>query len=157
MLTPDLAQYDPRNIKRTDTFSSARSHAGPSRQPKLVMGAAASTQSQTFGQRLNGATSRSAARGKAAVDSSVLSTRRNADGGMEMSFIPSGKARRDDAEEQDEYSGGTKRAERNKKIERFGAGMEKGQMDEEETSGRGGRTQRRHVGRSASKNAFRRR
>jgi ribosome biogenesis protein ENP2 len=75
---------------------------------------------------------------------------------MEMSFIPSGKARRDDAEEQDEYSGGTKRAERNKKIERFGAGMEKGQMDEE-TSGRGGRTQRRHVGRSASKNAFRRR
>ena len=157
-LTADLSQYDPRNIKRADTFSSARSHAGPSRQPKLVMGAAASAQSQTFGQRLNGATSKSsAARGKSAVDASVLSTRRNADGGMEMSFIPSGKARRDDADEQDEYSGGTKRAERSKKIERFGAGMEKGQMDEEETSGRGGRSQRRHVGRSASKNAFRKR
>lgn len=113
-----------------------------------------SAQSQTFGQRLSANTSRANGKAKAAIDSSVLSTRRSADGGMEMSFIPSSKPRRGEQEEQDEYSGGTKRV--NRKIEKFGAGMERGQEDEPD-GGRGGRTKRRDVGRSASKNAFRRR
>lgn len=72
-----------------------------------------------------------------------------------MSFIPQTKSR-GDRDERDEHSGGTRRKDR--KIERFGAGMEKGQEEEEVVGdGRGGRSRRREVGRSASKNAFRRR
>lgn len=72
-----------------------------------------------------------------------------------MSFIPTSKPRgARDVDEQDEYSGGSKKASR--KIEKFGAGMERGQEDEPD-AGRGGRTHRRNVGRSASKNAFRKR
>jgi ribosome biogenesis protein ENP2 len=79
---------------------------------------------------------------------------------MEMSFIPQSKGRHregdGDDEERDEYSGGTRKKDR--KVERFGAGMERGQEEVEvEESMRKGRTTRRHVGRSASKNAFRRR
>ena len=71
---------------------------------------------------------------------------------MEMSYIPTRKPERED---RDEYSGGTARRERGKR-EKFGAGLEKGEM-REEVGGRGGRTERRHVGRSASKKVFRRR
>jgi hypothetical protein len=86
-LIKDLRQFDPRNIKRTDNFSSAR--AGPSRQPRLVMGnGGRSNESQTFGQRLSSASSRQSGKAKAVHDESVLSTRRHADGGMEMSPYP---------------------------------------------------------------------
>lgn len=82
---------------------------------------------------------------------------------MEMSFIPKTSARAGE-DEQDEYSGGTSRKERqaDKKVERFGAGMEKGSAGDDEQGqlegeGRDGRTRRRLGGRSGSKNAFRRR
>ena len=153
MLTPDLQQYDPRNVKRNETFSSAR--AGPSRQPKLVVGGGGrDVKTQTFGQRLN-TSSRQSSKSHNEADANVLSTRRSADGGMEMSFIPVSKPRgARDGDEQDEYSGGTTKASR--KIEKFGAGMERGQEDDPD-AGRGGRTHRRNAGRSASKNAFRKR
>lgn len=96
--------------------------------------------------------------------------RRHVDGGMEMSFVPQTNG---DDDEKDEYSGGTARNERKsggreereprgKKIERFGAGLEKGgEMDDvggEDlgTMQREGRQKRRDPGRSGSKNAFRR-
>lgn len=85
-----------------------------------------------------------------------------------MSFTPQTSAGAD--EERDEYSGGTARSQRVgaeervprvKKVERFGAGLEKGGADEggEDlgTMQREGRSKRRDPGRSGSKNAFRRR
>jgi ribosome biogenesis protein ENP2 len=83
-------------------------------------------------------------------DSNVVSMRRGLDGGMEMSFIPNKKA---DKDERDEYSGGTTRKDR---VERFGAGLEKGDPNEGRQDRRGGRTERRRPGRSASRNTFRR-
>lgn len=67
-----------------------------------------------------------------------------------MSFIPSGSGSKE--------GGGERKAK--SKIEKFGAGLEKGREEDEEGVGerqRGGRTKRREVGRSASKNTFRRR
>jgi ribosome biogenesis protein ENP2 len=86
---------------------------------------------------------------------------------MEMSFVPQTTGGDD---EQDEYSGGTARKERGgageereprgKKVERFGAGLEKGGEEQggEDlgTMQREGRSKRRDPGRSGSKNAFRR-
>lgn len=92
----------------------------------------------------------------------MLATRKHLDGGMEMSFIPKTTSR-GDSEERDEYSGGTSKKERaaERKVERFGAGMEKGSARDEdeglEGEGRDGRTRRRMGGRSGSKNAFRKR
>ncbi|WVR05415.1 hypothetical protein IAU60_002430 [Kwoniella sp. DSM 27419] len=160
----NLRQYDPRKLKPGDRVPRPlpRSH------PQLVVGSSIGSTSQpTFGQRLH-ASSSSSKSGKSSTgavhDPSVLAMRRSTDGGMEMSFIPKTKSRSNGAtgagsgseDEQDEYSGGTKRKDRK---ERFGAGMEKGgnEDEEDELAGRGGRTQRRHTGRSASKNAFRRR
>jgi ribosome biogenesis protein ENP2 len=91
----------------------------------------------------------------------VLAMRRATDGGMEMSYIPQSRGRGDDAltgDVEDEYSGGSFRHK--DKVERFGAGLEKGGADDGdddvEGDARTGRTKRRHIARSASKNAFRR-
>ncbi|WVQ78443.1 hypothetical protein IAT38_000529 [Cryptococcus sp. DSM 104549] len=148
----NLLQYDPRQLKPSERRFL------PREKPTLVVGGTQPTSQPTFGQRLHSQSSSSKSK-PAAEDSSILATRRSADGGMEMSFIPSSKPRRKGAgsgseDEADEYSGGTRRKDR---VERFGAGMEKGKAEEDELEGRGGRTQRRHPGRSASKNAFRRR
>ncbi|KIJ61427.1 hypothetical protein HYDPIDRAFT_96475 [Hydnomerulius pinastri MD-312] len=76
----------------------------------------------------------------------------SADGGMEMSFIPSGM------EDVDESALARKKKDVRKGVEVFGAGMErgaeepKGNMSE---SDRRGRTQRRKGMRSGSKNVFR--
>ncbi|KAJ1301998.1 hypothetical protein OPQ81_000833 [Rhizoctonia solani] len=72
------------------------------------------------------------------------------DGGFEMSFIPSGKS--------DEPKRKTGKPTGGKKVERFGAGMERGGWREEDPaeSERNGRTRRRTGVRSGSKNAFRR-
>jgi len=88
--------------------------------------------------------------------------RRAADGGMEMSYIPKAAERGEDRLTgegvEDEYSGGSYRHKKDK-VERFGAGLEKGgeEPDELEGESRAGRTKRRHIARSASKNAFRNR
>ena len=163
----DLLQYDPRRVKPTAGFNS---HAGSSRQqPRLVVGNnnARSSLSETFGQRLQSRSSNDKGKSRgahAAATDNVLSMRRSTDGGMEMSFIPSGKSKSGNREE-DEYSGGTRRVggiggggKGGGKVERFGAGMEKGEVEREmKGDDRGGRSQRRHIGRSASKNAFRKR
>ena len=87
----------------------------------------------------------------------VLAMKRSTDGGMEMSFVPQGRSRSGPGEwgSDDGLAPRGGRPERSK-VERFGAGMEKDQ-EEEKGRDRGGRTKRRDVGRSASKNTFRRR
>lgn len=78
--------------------------------------------------------------------------RLSADGGMEMSFIPSGEA------DEEEQRSARKKKDVRKGVEVFGAGMErgveeqKGDMSENERSGR---KQRRKGMRSGSKNVFR--
>lgn len=85
-----------------------------------------------------------------------------------MSFIPSGSskqpgsARDEDTLDDFEDGGAAVREARkkDKKVERFGHGMQKGlEEDDGEVEGesRSGRTKRRHPGRSASKNVFRKR
>lgn len=123
---------------------------------------------KSFGQRLrtagDGATRQS---GKGKRDDSIVTMRRLEDGGMEMSFIPSANAGHgDDNIEGTDFiadgagkkgKGDVKKGER--KVERFGAGLEKGGLaagDRELTEAeRSGRQKRRHPGRSASKNVFR--
>jgi ribosome biogenesis protein ENP2 len=173
----DLRQYDPRKVRPGQT-----KRAFPAYRPQMVVGSSGgyddprSASSSSFGQRLRTSTAGgSSGAGGSKGDprlQNVLAMRRAPDGGMEMSFIPKSSAsssnRRGgggDEDEQDEYSGGTRRKDREppSKVERFGAGLQKGlERDEEEGAldgeGRSGRTGRRRVGegRSASKNAFRR-
>ncbi|KAK8869522.1 hypothetical protein IAR55_000088 [Kwoniella newhampshirensis] len=161
----NLLQYDPRKL------TPAQRRAQPRAAPRLVVGGGGDsreTAQPTFGQRLHSSRPSSATNGKSRVnalenDPSVLAMRRSTDGGMEMSFIPTSSSSKrrsnggEDEDEQDEYSGGTRRKER--KVETFGVGMEKGGAEEDDgdLDGRGGRTKRRDPGRSASKNAFRKR
>lgn len=107
----------------------------------------------TFGQRRSvaeGLNSQNAAgKGKMRED-------RSADGGMEVTFVPSGAA--DDAEPA-ERGGRGKNPARRKGVELFGAGLEKGGREAEVVLSEGerkGRTQRRRGMRSGSKNTFRR-
>lgn len=151
---PDLLQYDPRQL------APSQRRPMPRGKPTLVVGGSQPTSLPTFGQRLHSQPKSASSKISAEQDPSILATRRAADGGMEMSFIPSSKPRSggrgggsDGEDDQDEYSGGTRRRDR---VERFGAGMEKGHLEDDELEGRGGRMQRRRPGRSASKNAFRR-
>ncbi|ORY30010.1 WD40-repeat-containing domain protein [Naematelia encephala] len=150
----DLRQYDPRNVK-PGTEHPYLPASGPSR-PRLVYADNRPQRGDTFGQRLAQRSSTNGnGKGKSASSTNgmdgVLAVRRGADGGMEMSFVPQkGGANGND---------GVQREKRDK-TERFGAGMEKGGREDEgddDGDGRGGRTKRRFVGRSASKNAFRRR
>ncbi len=75
------------------------------------------------------------------------------EGGLEMSWVPSSSAQEDSS-----FSGKSKRPERRKGVETFGAGMERGGENPVELSenDRKGRTQRRQGTRSGSKNVFRR-
>ncbi|CAK9783903.1 WD40 repeat-like protein [Cutaneotrichosporon oleaginosum] len=129
----------PKRASRAFPLASGARHS-------LVVGGEVA-RPQTFGQRL------AASKPKAAEEKpdGVLAMRRAADGGMEMSFIPKAGGRKDDSD--DEYGGGTYK--RRSKVEKFGAGLEKG-VDDEENAEQGRKT-RRHPGRSASKNTFRRR
>ena len=83
---------------------------------------------------------------------SPLTVQFSADGGMEMSFIPSG------AGDDEPRLAGVRKKDVRKGVEVFGAGMErgveepKGEMSESERSGR---KQRRKGMRSGSKNVFR--
>ncbi len=125
----------------------------------------------TFGQRLKRDASQSQRQSQQRkTDDEPLTMRRTADGGMEMSFIPKASSGRgaDDMLSAD-YQPGMDKAKlaaadgkRDKKVQRFGAGLEKGGYTgrangEREVSEaeRKGRSDRRHPGRSASKNVFR--
>lgn len=169
----DLQQYDPRKVAPGQS-----KRAFPAYRPQMVVGGSgayddprSASSSSSFGQRLRNSAPKSRGDKSDPRMDNVLAMRRSADGGMEMSFIPSGsggKAGRRGEEmedEQDEYSGGSRRKDRaagGGKVERFGASLQKGlERDEEDGAldgeGRSGRARRRHVdaGRSASKNAFR--
>ena len=163
----DLRQYDPRNFAPSERPSQgnslARIGSKQRERPKLVSGAADDDRprpSSTFGQRLSSSQRASSSKGKDAKPEGVLSMRKQADGGMEMSFIPSGPA--GDHEDGRDFDGDESqvREPRRRKPETFGAGLEKG-GDEPENDVEGeakmGRTKRRHPGRSASKNVFRQR
>ncbi|KAJ7599232.1 NUC153 and WD40 repeat-containing nucleolar rRNA processing-related protein [Mycena floridula] len=79
--------------------------------------------------------------------------RQEADGGMEMSWVPSSNA------SEEERQTGRLKKDRRKGVEEFGAGLEKGGEDRNQViheNDRKGRTQRRHGVRSGSKNVFRR-
>lgn len=151
-------------------MTSNQDKAGPSRHPQLVsVKHPRMSHGDSFGQRLHQSRDKQIAKSKSKDhslenDPSVLAMKRSADGGMEMSFIPTkSKGRKgDDWDDQDEYSGGSRRQDRggkaNGKIEKFGAGLEKGEMEKDvKEQDRSGRDRRRQVGRSASKNAFRKR
>lgn len=110
----------------------------------------------SFGQRRSNGTQ---SKGKARA--SQQDAWHAADGGLEMSFIPSSNG--DAIDDDDDDTIGEKRSTRPEKrkrgVETFGAGMEKGgddyggrALDESE---RRGRTQRRKGMRSGSKNTFR--
>ena len=162
----DLMQYDPRKYTTEQKRRMAQDRPQPERRhrPQMVVGGSNASDSRgagSFGDRLASLARPGSSGRDRAKDESILAMRRGLDGGMEMSFIPSSKATADD-DEKDEYTGGTRRQDRagpGGKVERFGAGMEKGGGEQEEgfEGGRNGRTKRRFVGRSASKNAFRRR
>ena len=97
----------------------------------------------TFGQRLAPKASKSNSR--SAGD----------DEAMEFTWVPATSSKDDD----DERPRRQKQDKKEKGIERFGAGLEKGYVEPSQDiseSERSGRTHRRHGVRSGSKNAFRR-
>lgn len=163
---------DDEDLSRYTPSSSAR--AGPSRQPRLVVPSKSISQADSFGARLSSARPSAQSKSKSAsagvggglgADDGVLAMRRGADGGMEMSFIPKGtKDRRPGSgaggagsDEDEDGGGGARGGKRGPKVEKFGAGMEKGGEAQKAEWERGGRKERRHPGRSASKNVFRKR
>ena len=112
----------------------------------------------TFGQRRSVISSKG--KGKM-LDDEERSIKINADGGVEMTFVPT---RSGDEEEGGGRAGGGRSGKnaiqrRRKGVETFGAGLEKGGEEPEalmREAEKRGRTQRRKVMRSASKNTFRR-
>lgn len=118
-----------------------RAQAGPRGMDKYA----------TFGQRRTTKTGSSDKSAVAASDNVKFS----ADGGVEMTFVPSMSA---DAEG-GERAGSKGKQARRKGVETFGAGLERGGPEPEVAmaeSERKGRAQRRRGMRSGSKNTFRR-
>ncbi|KZT28098.1 WD40 repeat-like protein [Neolentinus lepideus HHB14362 ss-1] len=104
----------------------------------------------SFGQRRSGkALSSKSGKHKDTHDSTYMN--RTADGGLEMSWVPSGSSEAKDRAEQKKSAA--------KKKDMFGHGMERGGEEREvnmSESERSGRKHRRHGMRSGSKNTFRR-
>ena len=150
----DLQQYDPRKL-HPDQEKRQLLRAYQYR-PQLQAGQSSSgpTAASSFGQRLHSSKSKPVQKEDPRL-SNVLAMRRSGDGGMEVSFVPTGSSKSEDRIEE-EFDGGApkKRAD---KVERFGHGLQKGLEEEEggEGESKSGRTKRRDPGRSASKNAFR--
>ncbi|KAF9447149.1 hypothetical protein P691DRAFT_672080 [Macrolepiota fuliginosa MF-IS2] len=114
-------------------------------------GARGADRNASFGQRMsNSSTGTKLARGRTSGD-----TRRSENGGMEITWTPSASAQ--DEPEQDDSRSGKGKEPRRKGVESFGAGMERGGLEEVEPSEaeKKGRTQRRKGIRSGSKNMFR--
>lgn len=148
----DGEEYSDASASDDEVAQPAKSAFPLAKGAKPKLQGATQAKPQTFGQRLHASRKPE----KDEKPEGVLAMRRSADGGMEMSFIPKSGGRGKLEDEDDEYGGGGYR--RRSKVETFGAGLEKGGHEEEdEMQGRNGRTKRRHIERSASKNAFRRR
>lgn len=176
----DLRQYDPRKLKPGEEKRQMLRHYQYNK-PQLQVASGSTTgngrssSSTTFGQRLHTSKpSRSTAQSDPRLDN-VLAMRRSGDGGMEMSFIPSGSSKPKPSggggggedgglfnDDFDKEQSAVDARKREKKVERFGHGLQKG-LEEGEGEGdlegetKSGRTKRRHPGRSASKNTFRKR
>ena len=167
----DLRQYDPRKLKPGEEKRQMLRHYQYNKpQLQVASGStnATSSSSTSFGQRLHTSKPSKSAATDPRLDN-VLAMRKSGDGGMEMSFIPS------DAPKPKQPGGGAggglfnddydaeavESRKKDKKVERFGHGLQKGleEGDEGDLEGetKSGRTKRRHPGRSASKNTFRKR
>ncbi|KAF5336415.1 hypothetical protein D9611_006518 [Ephemerocybe angulata] len=157
----ELSHFDPRkrpgqrNERLVDNLQKSRAANKESRLARVSyvpMKAASSSSAladkdATFGQRL--APSKGyKGKGRQQQDDGE-------DQAMEISWMPSGRKDADDGGERRSKKGKERRAG----VESFGAGMERGgaepEMDISEAE-RSGRTHRRKVARSGSKNAFRR-
>ncbi|KAJ9102989.1 hypothetical protein QFC19_004546 [Naganishia cerealis] len=168
----DLRQFDIRNPKnRLPTDRAVGTNRRNDNKPRLFAGDVDTTTAtvrgpKSFGQRLRTSTTNGSDRqsGKGKRDDSIVTMRRTEDGGMEMSFIPSaGAGQGDDNVEGTDFVADPNKSKKGgkveRKVERFGAGLEKGGLPiggkELSEAERSGRQSRRHPGRSASKNVFR--
>ncbi|KAF5383167.1 hypothetical protein D9615_004992 [Tricholomella constricta] len=162
----ELSKFDPRarpgqkNIRAQEAYTRTRERnrmAGRTPNVNLVPmrpqmeGTRGTDKNATFGQRRM----TSSARGGEKQSSSDV--RFIAEGGMEMSWVPStGPA---DADDMLVSGGGPPKSAKSKRpgVESFGAGLERGGDDSMQVSesDRKGRTQRRKGVRSGSKNVFR--
>ena len=148
----DLQQYDPRKL-HPDQEKRQLLRAYQYR-PQLQAGSSSGpTTASSFGQRLHSSKSKPAPKDDPRL-SNVLAMRKSGDGGMEVSFVPTGSSKSEDRIEE-EFDGGAPK--KRDKVERFGHGLQRGLEEEEggEGESKSGRTKRRDPGRSASKNAFR--
>lgn len=166
----DLDQYDPRTIANPEDRRPMPKQKRPARQLRMVAAApeveGRSAQSKlprdaTFGQRRQSHTGNRR--------SSTKPSAHLADGAMEISWVPSSKSTSsaryasDVLDPQDMLVPGGRGKpgkEKGQRIERFGAGLERGGPGPGEGKGlseteRHGRTNRRNNLRSGSKNAFR--
>lgn len=112
----------------------------------------------TFGQRRS---SNVKGKGRAMVYEGLSGVSRSADGGVEMSWVPSPASRLVDHDDMHAPGGASnnKTQDKRKGVESFGAGMERGGSERRvdmSDGDRRGRTERRKGNRSGSKNAFRR-
>ncbi|KAG5654569.1 hypothetical protein H0H81_000094 [Sphagnurus paluster] len=166
----ELTKFDPRsrpgqkNVRVQEAYDRTRERnrlAGRTPNVNLVPlqartgGARGADKNATFGQRRMGPTSSTGGKKQSSASSDMRFT---ADGGMEMSWVPSsGPADADDML----IGGGPPKKGKTKRqgVESFGAGMERGGEGQSSVVGesdRKGRTQRRKGVRSGSKNVFRR-
>lgn len=109
----------------------------------------------SFGQRMHSSSHEL----KSKKDRTGDVVRQTEDGGMEISWTPSASSTRDEPEQDHSgrKKGGKGKEAKRKGVEAFGAGMERGGVEEVDISEaeRKGRTQRRKGIRSGSKNVFR--
>ena len=117
-----------------------------------------SDKNATFGQRRSFSVK---GKGKTSALEGFDSVSRGADGGVEMSWVPSSSRPMDDDDVLVPGGSGNskKRQDRRKDAESFGAGMERGGSERHvdmQDGDRRGRTERRKGVRSGSKNTFRR-
>ncbi|KAH8116117.1 hypothetical protein DFH11DRAFT_1840570 [Phellopilus nigrolimitatus] len=162
----DLDQYNPRARPAVDVPGLVAAQRRPTKQPRMVAAApqaegrkgraAAHSKDATFGQRRQGASSskpRARSSGGGHGDS----------GAKEVSWVPSASSGAHDEDDMLVPGGGGKPKKNagKRRVETFGAGMERGGDGEEERrqalseSERHGRTRRRSNVRSGSKNVFR--
>ena len=131
----------------------------PMRAHSDTSGSRGPDRNATFGQRRSATSMSGRNKGKGRMlDDEERTIKVNEEGGVEMTYIPSG-SRADDDNDRGGRSGRQGKDARRKGVETFGAGMEKGGEEPEANlteSERKGKTQRRKGMRSGSKNVFRR-
>lgn len=164
---PELVGFNPRAREQTASSSSRAPRAFNT--PKLVAatpsniagssGDRGRDRDAAFGDRRGGANSNNKGKGKGRAQEQVSHL---PGGGVELSWTPSKSGTGDDSLFDDGRgmeSNLSKRKDTGEpgrgKVERFGAGMEKGGGPREEDHGRSGRTKRRTNIRSGSRNTFR--